>query len=106
MGGAGITGFKCVVQGIKDQAATESFFQTCWAAAKIEGADIALGSQWVTEAVDAIYNPVNDADFNRHAEIVCPAELTMLSVGSSDAAPWLTFNILPSATKCDSATSD
>lgn len=106
VGGAGVTGFNCVVQGVKDQAATESFFQTCWTAAKIEGADIALGSRWVAEAVDSIYNPAHEADINRLSETVCPAELTMLSVGSSEAAQSLTFSILPSPTECETATSD
>jgi hypothetical protein len=106
VGGAGITGFKCVIQGIKDQAATESFFQTCWAAAKIEGADIALGSEWVAEAVDSIYNPSSEADISQLNETVCPAELTMIAVASSDATQWITFNILPAITGCDSATND
>lgn len=106
VGGAGITGFKCVVQGLDDQEATVSFFQTCWEATRIRGADIGFGSQWVSDTVDAFYNPVNEADINRATETVCPAELTMLSAGTSDSAQWLTFNIFPSTTDCGPANTE
>lgn len=103
IGGSGITGFKCAVQGFRDQAATVEFFETCWEAAKVSRADGEAGSAWVADTVAALSQP--QAEITQATEQVCPAELTMLSIGGSDSYDtsdyrWLTFNILPSQTVC------
>jgi hypothetical protein len=100
IGGAGVTGFKCVVQGIEDPAETVAFFQTCWQAAKVSGADVEAGNEWVATTVEWFYQPEGESDLGRLAETLCPAELTVLSMGNSDSYHWLTFNILPTTTEC------
>jgi hypothetical protein len=100
IGGGGITGFKCVVEGLEDQSGTLAFFEACWKAARVSGADTEAGRQWVEETVAALYEPGAGSDVLRSTETVCPAELTMLSVGTSDAYRSLTFNIFPSPIEC------
>jgi hypothetical protein len=100
IGGGGITGFKCVVVGIQEQSESLAFFDACWEAAKVSGADTEAGRQWVEETVAALYEPGAGSDVIRSTETVCPAELTMLSIGTSDTYRSLTFNILPSPVEC------
>lgn len=98
IGGGGITGFKCEVEGIEDQAQTAAFLNACWEAAKVSGVDTSSGSEWITEAVAAAFE--QESEIFRATETVCPAELTMLSLATTDTYHVLTFNIFPSQTDC------
>jgi hypothetical protein len=100
IGGGGITGFKCVVEGIEDQSETLAYVEACWKAARVSGADTEAGRQWVEETVAAFYEPGAGSDVMQLTETVCPAELTMLSVGNSGISHLLTFNIFPSPIEC------
>lgn len=98
IGGGGITGFKCEVEGIEDQAQTAAFLKACWEAAKVSGVNTSSGSEWITEAVAAGFE--QESEIIRATETVCPAELTMLSLATADTYHVLTFNIFPSQTDC------
>lgn len=83
--------FTCHALGIRT-ALAEDFLNTCWAAAAVIGADQAAGAEWFA----SMLTPAHESSQIVHgSETICPAELLVTSLGSSEVYLNMQFSITP-----------